>query len=84
VAPFDPEQLVSESIAAGMPLDDVAARLRSEGVKPMDAIKALRAGAGIHLAEAKFLVDGTLPREWQEENDRLRDLAEQAVLDVDD
>lgn len=79
VAYSDSERLVRDSIALGMPADRIAARLRSEGVKPMDAIKALRSGAGVSLGEAKLLVDRTLPAEWQAMNDQLRDAAEQSL-----
>ena len=83
VSKDDPDGLVRASIERGLALETIAALLRDEGVSPIEAAKALRRGAGIHLGEAKVLVDRTLPHEWRRENDQLRAIAEEAILSED-
>ena len=78
----DPEQLVRDSVEAGMTLAAVAALLRSEDVGPIDAVKALKHGAGVPLGEGKVWVDNSLPPAWRAANERLRDIAERTMREA--
>ena len=79
----DPEKLVRDSLAKGTSPEQIAAVLRSAGVNPIPAVKALHRAAGIPIWEGKFLVDTSLPPEWRAATERLRDAADQVILGED-
>jgi ribosomal protein L7/L12 len=75
----DPEQLVRQQLEQGRSADQIAKLLIDSGVRPIPAIKALRAIGGLTLPEAKELVDGALPPDVLAATERLRDELEEAV-----
>ncbi len=52
--------------------------------RPIQVMKALCASTGVGLAETKPIVSRNLPRDVQEANERLRDLAWAAAQQIDD
>jgi ribosomal protein L7/L12 len=79
----EPEQFVKSSLDEGESLDSIARSLiEDQHLGPIAAVKALRSGAGVSLAESKELVHKTLPSEQQEAAVRLWDEAIDS-LDLD-
>jgi ribosomal protein L7/L12 len=75
--------LVSSTLAKDHDIDRAVRAALDRDPRPIQVIKALRA-TGIGLAEAKPIVDRNLPRDVQEANERLRDLAWEAAQQIDD
>ena len=75
---------VSERLQGGESLDSIVASLIADGNHPIDAIKALKYGAGIPIGEGKEIVDRNLSPDARMANERLRDDAEAALLASDD
>lgn len=71
------------ALAAGRPVEAIAAGLLGEDLSPIAVIKVLQLASGLGLAELKVVVDGCLPEAQRRNNERLREGLMRALEEFD-